>query len=177
MKRRLALVVATWFGSGLIPPIILRGMAGTYGSVAAIPLCYLALWSSAAMESDPQKQVAFYALVAIIIFWVGIFSVPTAEKVLGPRKDWRGKIRERDQNEIVIDEVLGMLVTCAPLLWVRHNALAFLVAFAAFRLFDIVKPWPARYFDRMKNSMGVMLDDAVAGVYAALALLVFHALF
>ena len=165
MKRFFALLVATWFGSGLIPPVILTGMAGTYGSLAALPLCYIALVLSP----------LWYAILVLCVFCVGIWSVPAAEKMLGPRKDWQGKIRERDQNEIVIDEVLGMLVTYTPLLWVRHNALAFLVAFAAFRLFDIVKPWPARYFDRAENSMGVMLDDVVAGIYAALVLVVFHA--
>ncbi len=162
MRRFFALVVATWFGSGLIPPIILKGMAGTYGSLAALPICYLALlWLGA----------TGYIILTLAVFLVGVWSIPIAEIALGPRKDWRGHAKDHDQNEIVIDEVIGMLITCMPLLWIRHDSwVAYPVAFGLFRLFDITKPQPIGFFDRMQSATGVMLDDVVAGVYAAVAL-------
>ncbi|MCL5436219.1 MAG: phosphatidylglycerophosphatase A [Patescibacteria group bacterium] len=96
-----------------------------------------------------------------------MWCVPLAEVALGPRRDWKGRVRTRDQNQIVIDEVLGMLIVRAPVTSPRHAAVLFPVAFGLFRLFDITKPWPIKFFDRKKSAFGVMWDDVVAGCYAA----------
>jgi len=174
MRPLFALMVATWFGSGLIPPVLLNGMAGTYGSLAAIPVCYVALWSSTFMAESLFLQIIWYLFFTSCIFCIGLWSIPIAEATLGPRRDWRGKVREHDQSQIVVDEIIGMLTTCMPLLWIRHNpAVAFFAAFVFFRLFDITKLWPGHYFDRMERPVGVLLDDVVAGIYAAIALVVF----
>ena len=165
MRRLLALMAATWFGSGLIPPIVRKGMAGTYGSAAALPLCYFAL-------SLPPVG---YGLLTFVLFLVGVWSVPHAEKALGPRMDWHGVVKTHDQNQIVVDEVVGMLITCMPLLWLRNYPnLSLLAAFLLFRFFDLVKPWPAGYFDRKENASGVMIDDVFAGAYAAATLAGLH---
>jgi phosphatidylglycerophosphatase A len=100
--------------------------------------------------------------------------VPRAEIALGPRDDWGGNVKIRDQNQIVIDEVLGMLITCNYLRYLQVSQLELwlllFIGFVFFRFFDIVKIPPTKYFDRMKNPAGVMLDDFVAGVYACLSL-------
>ncbi|MBI2278692.1 MAG: phosphatidylglycerophosphatase A [Candidatus Brennerbacteria bacterium] len=166
MKNRLAVLLGTWFYSGLIPPVVLTGMAGTYGSLFSVPLCYVLLVVAS------QGVVVPYYLTVGTIFLLGLWSVPRAEFALGPRTDWRGKTKVRDQNQIVIDEMFGMLVTCYPLILmgVRPHWLNLGLAFALFRLFDIVKVPPARFFDNMKNVFGVMLDDLVAAVYAGAVL-------
>jgi phosphatidylglycerophosphatase A len=165
-KTSFSVFVATWFKTGLIPPVLFKGMAGTYGSFFALPLCYLAL-----MFSRDSGKIFTYLLFLVIIYLFGLITVPFAEKELGIQTDWKGKEKNRDQNQIVIDEVLGMLIGCIPILfvskmWVSH----FVIAFVLFRIFDIVKVPPARYFDRMKNASGVMMDDVIAGIYAAIVL-------
>ncbi len=172
LKKRTVLLIATWFYSGLIPPIIVNGMAGTYGSLFSIPLCYVALLAGKDFPS-------LYYGIMLLIFLLGMWSVPKAEVILGPRIDWKGKVRQKDQNQIVIDETFGMLVTCYPLTIIPAASywLVLVLAFALFRVFDIVKVPPTKLFDRMDNAFGVMFDDAIAGLYAggilALAVLVF----
>lgn len=73
-----------------------------------------------------------------------------------------------DASPIVVDEVVGYLVTMALFPWSWPGALA---GAALFRLFDVSKPWPASALDRLKSGLGVVLDDVVAGLYAAGALL------
>lgn len=161
MKKKIAVLIATWFYAGLIPPVIFRGMAGTYGSFFSIPFVWAVLYLSPWL----------YFVVLCLIYNVGIWSVPITEHILGPRTDWKGKTKTRDQNQIVIDETFGMLVTCAFLSPTHPSiCLLLLVGFGFFRLFDIIKPWPTKYFDRMETEDGVMLDDLVAGVYALICL-------
>lgn len=175
MKKKISasLFVATWFRSGLIRPIFFRGMAGTYGSFFALPLCFLSL-IFAWLVKEPwgvSGVIVVYSVILLFVFIQGLLVVSNAEEELGPQKDWKGKIKERDQNQIVIDEVLGMLVSCVPILFVSdYTILHFAFAFIFFRIFDIVKIPPTRFFDRMKNAFGVMMDDVVAGVQAALVL-------
>jgi phosphatidylglycerophosphatase A len=74
---------------------------------------------------------------------------------------------ERDSSAIVLDEILGMIATMFgnPIGW------SWLIAgFTLFRLFDIIKPWPASWFDRMQGGAGVMLDDLAAAFYANIVL-------
>ena len=87
-----------------------------------------------------------------------------------------GKIyQEADDGRIVIDELLGYLITVAFLPFSWSTAL---IGFFWFRLFDIIKPPPANWFDReMKNGIGVTLDDRVAGIYSAMALRLCLAIF
>ena len=162
--KKLAVLFATWFYSGLIPPIILKGMAGTYGSLAAIPLCILMVQKVA---PTPIGGFMYFVICANTLAW-GMNAVRIAEVELGPRTDWKGKTKVRDQNQIVIDEVLGMQITCIPLLFITYYTWwVYLVAFGWFRLFDIKKIPPTKFFDRQHTPFGVMMDDVIAGVYAA----------
>lgn len=168
-KSTLEIFIATWFNTGFIPPILLKGMAGTYGSILALPLCWLCIASI--KHAAYPISILLYGIPCMVILTMGLLSISQAERDLGPQMDWKGKTKTRDQNQIVIDEVFGMLISCIPLLFVPeifwwHYAVAFLL----FRFFDIVKVWPTKIFDRMHNAFGVMMDDFVAGVYSALLL-------
>ncbi len=168
MKNRTAVLIATWFYSGLIRPIGLQSMAGTYGSFFSIPFCLLALFFS-------HSSILYFFVILILIYLIGLWSIPITEKELGTRIDWRGQAKTKDQNQIVIDEVLGMLVSCLPLIIfkVDYNWKVIPLIFVLFRFFDIIKIPPTRFFDRMKNAHGVLLDDFIAGVYAAICLSIF----
>lgn len=132
--------LALGFGSGLVPKA-----PGTAGTVAAIPV-YLLL---------QPLELAVYAALTVLFFVVGIPICNHVTKQLGVH----------DHPAIVWDEVVGFLVTMtfAPQGWAW-----LLIGFLAFRFFDVLKPWPIRWLDRkVHGGLGVMLDDLVAGVFAA----------
>jgi len=141
--RRFVIFFATWGGTGYSPIA-----SGTVGTVAAIPL-YLLLAS---------LPLPLYLFTLIPFFFFSCWISGRAEVVF----------KEKDSGKIVIDEVIGYLVTMAgaPISWK-----GVLLGFFLFRFFDIAKIQPARYFDRhLKNGYGVVLDDVAAGVYACLLL-------
>jgi len=140
---RLAWVLATWFGCGMSPLA-----PGTVGTLGAIPL-YLAV-----VQGGRASVVAAAVVIAGIGVWAA--SVVARER------------RESDPQIVVIDEVAGLLVTMIPFASFSWSALA--VGFVAFRLADIVKPWPVRWLDRLPGGWGIVLDDIGAGALAALAL-------
>ncbi|RJP63057.1 MAG: phosphatidylglycerophosphatase A [Ignavibacteriales bacterium] len=169
MRHSFAVFICSWFYTSFLPPFWpFRKMAGTYGTFFSLPLCWLIFYFGG------ENTTVLWAVTSWIVFWIGIMFVANAEKDIGLRIDWKGKKKDRDQNEIVIDETLGILITCSPLVFMRveNIYLTLFVAFILFRIFDIVKFPPARTFDRMKNSFGVMMDDFVAGLYAALVLMI-----
>lgn len=142
-----------------------------------------ATWGS--FFSLPLLVVLWYFAHTIWI-WVGIwaiftvaalFLIPLAERELGPTTDPRGRMRTHDQNEIVIDEVLGMFIAVAPTLFIdtfepKRFFMYLAGAFFLFRFFDIAKVWPANFFDKESLAADVIVDDVIAGVYSAIILLV-----
>jgi phosphatidylglycerophosphatase A len=120
---------------------------GTAGTLAAIPL-YLLL-----SPLDPWLYGAIVLALLPISFW----SAGEAEKIFGTK----------DSKQIVIDEILGYFVTMfmAPAGWVYVIA-----GFFLFRIFDIAKPYPVNRFEKLGGGVGVVMDDIMAGVYAALVL-------
>jgi len=132
-------LVAVGFGSGLAPRA-----PGTAGTVIAIPLFML-------MQPLP---LVTYLLITICLFIAGIWICTYTAEKLGVH----------DHPSIVIDEIVGYLITmiAAPGGW-----LAIVIGFVLFRLLDAVKPWPISWFDRNINGgLGIMLDDVIAGVFA-----------
>ena len=120
---------------------------GTFGSAVGL-LVYAALrWSDIPL----LEGVAIAAALVL-----GIWSAGVAEQQLG-----------KDPHPVVIDEVLGMLITVA---FLDVTLIGAAVGFFLFRLFDVVKPWPAGRLEHLHGGPGVMLDDAMAGVYSHLAL-------
>lgn len=185
-RQKIDIFFATWFYSGLIPPPrFMNGMAGTYGSFFSLPLCFVYVLLTRAIFScgDFIEATVFSVFLFLLLFYFAGNCIYTAEKILGPLTDWRGKTKDRDQNQIVIDETLGMIVATLPItffsvsIWSWEAAGLFLISFLAFRLFDIVKIWPANYFDTEKTVFGVLMDDVVAGAQAAAVLLAYWFIF
>ena len=148
-----ACLLATWFGSGLLPKA-----PGTWGSLAAV----LCAWPLLLLGGRPLLAIASL-LVVLAGFWA-------AER-------YSRAAAGEDPGEVVIDEVAGQWIALLPLvtgsLSLADYALLALPAFIAFRLFDIWKPWPVGWLDRnLKGGLGIMMDDVAAGAYAALACLI-----
>ena len=131
-------VIAAWGPCGYVP--LAPGTAGTLG---AIPL----FW---ALRGLPP---ALYLLTTAAFVALSVFAASAAGRY------WKVV----DASPIVIDEVAGYLVTMAFVPWSWGAAVA---GFLLFRFFDVVKPWPASAFDRVKNGFGVVMDDVAAGVWA-----------
>lgn len=135
---RLAVLIASFGYTGYFPIA-----PGTAGSAAA-----LLVYALVRRTGSPAIEIAVIVAVAI----VGTWSASIAERYFG----------RTDPGQIVIDEVLGMLMTLAfiPLTWT-----GVLVGFFIFRALDIVKPFPGRAAEDLHGGLGVMADDAVCGVY------------
>lgn len=149
----IARLIATVGGVGLLPRA-----PGTWGSLAALPLGYLLHW----LGGFP-----LLALGTAAVFVLGYWASDAYMAATGTH----------DPGEIVIDEVLGQWIALWPLsfgLWHAGAAPSvfpwpgWVGAFVMFRLFDVLKPGPVGWADRRPGAMGVMLDDAIAGLLAAL---------
>lgn len=138
----LALALATALGAGFAPRA-----PGTFGSAVGLLLWWV-------LPASPAVQ----ATVIVAVFIVGSWSGSQAERHFG----------KSDPGQVVIDEVLGQLMT----MWLNpvQGWTGALLGFGLFRLMDIVKPWPARQLEALHGGLGIMADDAMAGVYANLAL-------
>ena len=146
-------IIATWFGLGLLP------MApGTWGSLAAFPFAYII-----SVYSAPYVLI----IATVALFPIGTWASNKVE----------GSAQKKDPGFIVVDEVVGQWIALLPLPFLNHYFgpnLSFwvfapiaAVAFLAFRIYDIWKPWPINYVDKnVPGGLGIMLDDVVAGIYA-----------
>jgi phosphatidylglycerophosphatase A len=97
-------------------------------------------------------------LLLFAVLAVGTVAAGRAETLL----------EEKDPSEVVIDELLGQWIACLP--FAALNFWGYAAAFVLFRLFDITKPWPIRKLEDVGGGLGIMIDDAMAGVYAMLGL-------
>ena len=146
-------LIATFFYIGRLPWI-----PGTWGSLVALPLAYLL-----------HRYCGFpaLALATVLLFsigWLATFTVTWGRK-------------NHDPSEVVIDEVVGQWIALWPLsagLW--HAGVdpaifpypGWIGGFVLFRAFDILKPWPVSWADNKTTALGVMLDDVLAGIMAAI---------
>ncbi|WP_010323455.1 phosphatidylglycerophosphatase A [Marinobacterium stanieri] len=135
--------LAFGLGSGATPKA-----PGTFGTLAAVPLWYLMA----------QTSLPVYLVLTLAAFVIGIWLCGRTSRDLGVH----------DHGGIVWDEFVGYWITmiAVPVDWIWA-----LLGFILFRLFDIWKPWPIRPVDRrVHGGLGIMLDDVLAGVFAALVL-------
>jgi phosphatidylglycerophosphatase A len=149
-RRALLASPAGWlacgFGSGLAPVA-----QGTFGSLAAL-LPWLLL---------RELPLPIYLAVLLIGFAAGVRACNMASRALGVA----------DHRSLVWDEFIGQWVALLPLLVLPAPWWAIVLGFLLFRLFDVWKPWPISWLDRrVKGGMGVMVDDVVAGAFAAVVL-------
>ena len=133
-------IIASYFGSG-----VLRPASGTWGTFAGL-LTY--------MLFEGLFSTEVWIVLIVLSFFIGAW----ASEVTG--RD----IQVHDHSSIVIDEVFAIWLV---LITVPQTLLWYILSFLAFRLFDIIKIQPAKYFDtspKYRNGYGVMLDDLVAAV-------------
>jgi phosphatidylglycerophosphatase A len=142
VKRGLATVLATWFGCGFVPLA-----PGTAGTLAAVPL-YLLLRSS-----GPAAVLFVAAALAVVGIWAADHMI--------------AKTGLEDPQMVVIDEVVGVLVTLAAS---GPTWTSVVLGVVLFRIFDQWKPWPARALEALPGGLGVMMDDVAAGVWGAAVL-------
>jgi len=121
---------------------------GTFGSAAGLVLYALIRWTGA-----PILELA----AIVVLFALGVWSGDLAEHHSG----------RPDPSFVVLDEVVGMLITVALVPVTMTGAM---VGFLLFRLFDVIKPWPANRLEALPGGLGVMADDAMAAVYGHLTL-------
>ncbi|HEY9131148.1 MAG TPA: phosphatidylglycerophosphatase A [Dyella sp.] len=140
--------LACGFGSGLMPVA-----QGTFGSLAALlPWWWLRHWPWPA-----------YLLLLAMAFALGVWACDTAGKRLGVD----------DHRSLVWDEFVGQWIALLPALFLPFSWWMLAGGFVLFRVFDVAKPWPIGWVDRrVKGGFGVMVDDVIAGVFAAIALIV-----
>jgi len=138
--------IALGFGAGLSPLA-----PGTAGSLAAL-LPWLLL-----------RELAwpYYLLALLLAFGLGVWACGWLVRTL----------RIDDPSAAVFDEFVGQWLALLPLQWLVGGWWWILCGFILFRIFDVWKPWPVSWADaRVEGGLGVMLDDVIAGVYAALLL-------
>lgn len=140
---RLSLLLSTFFYCGYAPIA-----SGTVGSAAGLVLFGLLRWG------NWEQQVPVVALVLAV---AGVWAATTTARHVG----------RSDPGIVVIDEVVGMLVTVS---WLPLSGAGLLVGFLLFRVFDIVKPFPAAQSESLPGGWGIMADDVCAGLYAHLVL-------
>lgn len=146
---RLAVFLATVAYLGYFPVA-----PGTVGSAAGLVVYLLVWWTQA-----PAVEVG----LIVLVFAVGVWAGTTSERYFGGI----------DPGPVVIDEVLGMLITLA---FIPVGVAGALAGFVLFRIFDVFKPFPAGRLERLHGGLGVMADDAMAAVYANISLRVMIAL-
>jgi len=140
--------IATGFGAGLSP--VAPGTAGSL--VALLPWLLLR-----------ELPLPWYLAALMLAFAIGVWACAWLVRTL----------QTGDPSIAVVDEFVGQWIALVPLLTTSRGILWILPGFILFRIFDVWKPWPVSWADRrVKGGLGVMLDDVLAGIYAALMLAV-----
>lgn len=143
MIEKVFIQLATWFGVGKI-----KKASGTWATLATVPLAY------ALGLLGPFITMGFI----VLLLPVGIVAADFYEK----------KFQTHDSSEIVIDEVIGFLITMT---WLPLTWQSFVLGFILFRILDIFKPFPISYLDeKIAGGLGVVVDDVAAGMIANLVL-------
>ncbi len=175
----LSTIIATFFGSGFIPYA-----PGTLGSFLAFPLYALITYVIIVMKGGVNNLASADLINAILVFITSLFFIG-----VWASNEYCKETGKKDPKEIVIDEVVGQLLTiCLILFMLRFigaeaiikvnkigiNDFEFVIynmisAFIMFRIFDITKPWPIGYIDKKyKTGLGIMLDDLAASIFAVI---------
>jgi phosphatidylglycerophosphatase A len=140
---RFGLFIATCAYVGYV-----RVAPGTFGSAVGLALFALIRWSG---------SIAIELGVIVLLLALGVWSGNLAER----------HFRQVDPAPVVLDEVAGMMITLALIPVTVPGAI---VGFLIFRLFDVIKPWPANRLEALPGGLGMMADDAMAAVYGNVAM-------
>lgn len=142
--------LAIGFGSGLLKPA-----PGTWGTLAGLMLSIL-LWNI-------TQSNLFFIFLAVISFIFGCYLCQKTSNDLGVHDDGR----------IVWDEIVAifLMFTFLP----EYNWFTYILTFISFRIFDILKPYPIRYFDeKLESGLGIMVDDILAAIFALISLYIIY---
>lgn len=147
-----AILLATWFGSGLLPKF-----PGTWGSLAALPFAW-----------------ALHTFLG----WQGLVLGTALAYSLGicASNRYVSRIGGDDPGAVVIDEVAGLWMTLIPAAYLvtMPDVLTYAIAFVLFRIADIAKPWPVSWADsQIKGGLGIMLDDLLAALYSGAGVILY----
>lgn len=142
--------LAIGFGSGLLKPA-----PGTWGTLAGLILSIL-LWNII-------QSKLFFIFLTVISFIFGCYLCQKTSNDLGVHDDGR----------IVWDEIVAIFLMFAFL--PEYNWFAYILTFISFRIFDILKPYPIRYFDeKLESGLGIMVDDILAAIFALISLYIIY---
>jgi phosphatidylglycerophosphatase A len=147
MKTAIAEVIATGFYSGYAPKA-----PGTFGTAVGLLLV-----------------LVVNRFLYFINWHIGLLTLVCLLPSLWATQVMIKESKEKDPQFVVIDEVLGLWVAFIAVTNFA-NPVSYLAAFGFFRLFDIWKPFPVRLFEKLPGAVGVIADDLVAGLYAALCI-------
>jgi phosphatidylglycerophosphatase A len=143
-----AMLIATWFGCGLVPVA-----PGTAGSAAALAIAI-------ALHAYFGAGRGVFAVLAIAILLPAVWAAGEAAR----------QLNLKDPRSVVVDEVAGQWVTLLGA--TAFNWKSWLGCFLLFRLFDVWKPFPIRRLERLPGGVGIVADDILAGLYGALVIFV-----
>jgi phosphatidylglycerophosphatase A len=163
-EPRVSVAIATAFGLGYLPKA-----PGTWGSLGGVALTLLFwsgflpykpidLFSNGVFLVPPEQWLTF--LFAVLVSGLGVVVASRTANYLG----------KKDPQIVVIDEVSGQLIAYLGIGVAAPNWKYLLLGFILFRVFDIWKPFPARQAESLPGGLGIMADDWIAGIYAALGL-------
>src|ERR1051325_3039396 len=144
---RVAYFIATGFGAGLMPKA-----PGTFGALESVMVFIIAF----AFHLSSSTLVVLFATLSAISFAIGVWASSRVCRATGID----------DPSQIVVDEICGQFIALVPVAF-APTVLGLISAFVLFRLFDIFKPYPIRKLEQFHGGLGVMADDALAGLYAA----------
>ncbi|OZB81418.1 MAG: phosphatidylglycerophosphatase A [Halothiobacillus sp. 13-55-253] len=149
--------LAFGFGSGLAPKA-----PGTFGTLPGIALA----WLIGVLATSLAVPAGYLMAAAVLLLTpIGVFLCGKASEKLGVH----------DHGGIVFDEIVGVLI---PFILIPVTPLNLLWGFVAFRVFDVLKPWPISWLDRrVSGGLGIMVDDLLAGIFALAALLILSRIF
>lgn len=138
-------LLCTGFGIGKVP-----FFPGTLASLSILPLVWFL---------KQNYGIIYFSIFLFLYFLISLILIKICIK----------KEKQKDPSYIVIDEHIGQAVA---LLFCNETILNYLLAFILFRFFDILKPFPISYFDRIDNSFGIIADDIAAGLISGIALVI-----
>ena len=141
MLKSLTRIISTFFYVGYFPLI-----PGTAGSLAGLIIYFLV-----------KNNVLIYFLALVVLLILGFWAGGRQEQLM----------QKKDPPSVVIDEVCGMLLS---LIFVPYDIKLVIIAFFIFRALDMLKPFPVGRLERMKGSLGIMIDDIAAGIYTNIIL-------
>ena len=158
--KKINILISTFFGYGYLTKI-----PGTVTSLVTTLFIYIAY------EVLGYTDLKYSLYLFILLFFYSFYAV----------KDSESEFKNKDPQQIVIDEVLGQSMPLILLLYLNQTnqinisiEIYYIFSFIFFRFFDILKPFPVNYFDKnYKNSFGVIMDDICAGLYVVLSLICF----